>query len=579
VSVLRFCARLGIRLLPLVVVIGTISCSAASTFQDLELPPTNIPAEVAKPQTPPAVEAAPSAPAALDLELKTPIEGRSQPLPSQKLQKELSKSLTALHNGYLSDARHHLESALKLDPTSANLYFVKGLIAARGNDLPDARAAWEKSLSLEANNMLPMLALGQFLLLREDYDGSEIYLQRARATDPNAWRPDQLLSVLSLRRHDYAQAVTFAEQSLDLGKSQANAARLPLAEALIALNERAKAVETLNGFLHNNPPRELTPIAQQLLNTLQAGPDAMVTDSANAGAVPNSGNSKFSFAVLPLLPISLPTWIPADVDESMPIVEAGASCPMDDVLAGAAKNVEKFVKSVDHFTATESLDHELVDDWGFAERREKRHFDYVVEISEPRHGFFSVKEYRNGTGDLNQFPDGIATLGLPSIVLLFHPYFRDDYELTCEGLGRWKNTPAWQVHFIQRPGRPSLRSYRIGVAGPSYSVGLKGRVWIDKKTLQVVRIESDLVSPLPGIKLAAEHQDVEFAPVKFRDLRQPMWLPATANIYFDLRGRKFRRLNTFSDYLLFSVDDKQKISAPKETEAASDVPATQTAKP
>jgi hypothetical protein len=104
-------------------------------------------------------------------------------------------------------------------------------------------------------------------------------------------------------------------------------------------------------------------------------------------------------------------------------------------------------------------------------------------------------------------------------------------------------------------------------------IPLKGRAWIQKDDLQVVRIETDLVAPLPEIKLAAEHQDIEFGPVKFRNLKESLWLPATANIYFDFKGRKFRRKNTFRDYLLFSVDDKQKITVPKVTEASADDPA------
>jgi len=49
-----------------------------------------------------------------------------------------------------------------------------------------------------------------------------------------------------------------------------------------------------------------------------------------------------------------------------------------------------------------------------------------------------------------------------------------------------------------------------------------------------------------------------------------MWLPTSADIYFDLRGRHIRRKNTFSNYLLFSVNEKQSISPPKESKAVED---------
>jgi hypothetical protein len=274
---------------------------------------------------------------------------------------------------------------------------------------------------------------------------------------------------------------------------------------------------------------------------------------------------------LPELSLSkpdLPRWIPASTDDAIPVVEAGVSCPLQDVVDGAALRVKEFMKSVDRFTATETLEHQVVNQWGIPTSDQRRSFSYVVAISEIRVGYLDVEEYRNGTQDLSVFPDGIATKGLPAMVLLFHPYYRDDYEFVCEGLGHWKNGSAWQLHFQQKPGKRSrLRGFRIGTAGPVVPITLKGRAWVTKDSFQVVRIETDLAAPMPEIKLMAEHQDVEFGPVQFRNQKESMWLPMSADIYFDLKGRRIRRKNTFRDYLLFSVGDKQSISAPKEAKA------------
>jgi hypothetical protein len=32
---------------------------------------------------------------------------------------------------------------------------------------------------------------------------------------------------------------------------------------------------------------------------------------------------------------------------------------------------------------------------------------------------------------------------------------RDNFEMTCEGLGRWHEQAAWLVHFKQREDRPA----------------------------------------------------------------------------------------------------------------------------
>jgi tetratricopeptide (TPR) repeat protein len=498
-----------------------------------------------------------------------------------KFQKELSKALDALRHDHLDNAELHLEAAFKISPTNSSVDYARGLLADRRGDLSGAQSWWEKSLALEPSSTLAMLGLGQIMIRKGDLDSAEAYLQKARAVDPHSWRPYALLAVASLERHSYSDTVNYAEHSLELGKSLANTVRLPLAEALIALDKREDSRRVLAAFLEAKPSQDQATLAQHFLKRLQASPDAFITDAPSIAHASAPAGTKFKFVELPLIPLGYPNWLPANIDDSLPPVEAGVACPTEEILAGASKNVQKFIQSVDHFTATEILDHEVVDNWGLASRREKRKFDYIVEISEISHGYLNVQEYRNGTRDIGVFPDGVATLGLPSIVLLFHPYFRESYELTCEGLGRWRDTQAWQFRFVQRPGKMSLRAYRAGETGMAVPVALKGRAWIDKRTLQVVRIESDLVAPLPNIKLAAEHQDLEYAPVKFHALKESMWLPASADIYFDLRGRKFRRHNTFSDYLLFSVDDRQKISAPKETAATGDTPGTsnETAKP
>jgi hypothetical protein len=58
--------------------------------------------------------------------------------------------------------------------------------------------------------------------------------------------------------------------------------------------------------------------------------------------------------------------------------------------------------------------------------------------------------------------------------------------------------------------------------------------------------------------------------VKFHNGQVNLWLPQSAEIYYDWRGRRIHRRHSFSNYLLFGVDDRQKISAPKVQDVATD---------
>ena len=106
----------------------------------------------------------------------------------------------------------------------------------------------------------------------------------------------------------------------------------------------------------------------------------------------------------------------------------------------------------------------------------------------------------------------------------------------------------------------------MGFEGPSHPVALKGRAWIDAESYQIVRLETDLVAPVPEIRLVADRTAIEYGPVHFRTRNVEMWLPSTAEVYFDWKGRRFHRRHSFSNYLLSAVDEKQRISAPKSVE-------------
>jgi len=253
--------------------------------------------------------------------------------------------------------------------------------------------------------------------------------------------------------------------------------------------------------------------------------------------------------------------MPPDVDDSMPAVEPTAGCPLQKIQDEAGQRVSEFVDAVNRIAATESLDNEVIDRSGLPVRRTSRSFSYVASVEQVRPGVYTMEEYRNGMMDLDMFPERIATLGLTALVMAFHPSYRDDYEVTCEGLSRWHGGLAWQVHFRQKANKPArLRSYRVNAK--SYPISLRGRAWISAETFQIESLETGLVSPVPQIQLRAEHIAVEYMPVKFVSHDQELWLPESAEIHFDLNNRRMHRRHHFRNYMLFAVDEKQKISIP-----------------
>ncbi len=96
-----------------------------------------------------------------------------------------------------------------------------------------------------------------------------------------------------------------------------------------------------------------------------------------------------------------------------------------------------------------------------------------------------------------------------------------------------------------------------------YPVKLKGRAWIAADTYQVIRLETDLLEQIPAIHLFVDHLMIEYRPVQFQKRRVELWLPETAELYFDFKGHRYHRRHSLSDFQLFSVDTSQQIQQPQ----------------
>ena len=147
------------------------------------------------------------------------------------------------------------------------------------------------------------------------------------------------------------------------------------------------------------------------------------------------------------------------------------------------------------------------------------------------------------------------------MALIFHPDMRENFEMNCEGLGDRKGQATWLIHFRQRNDKPNnMHSYRVGKE--SHAVNLKGRAWITADKFQIVRIETEMITPMPEIQLLSEHHIVEYGPIPFPKKDTTLWLPKSAEIYFDFRKHHYYRRHSFDHYMLYSVDTDEKRKEP-----------------
>jgi len=483
-----------------------------------------------------------------------------------KARKHTKHGIAALKSGKWDEANKRLDAAYRLVPDNPDVNFLLGYTYFEKKEFDRAADFLGNASNLSPHNVQALTLLGRLRLQQEDYSRAVSNLEKAVLVDRDYWVAHDLLASSYLKQQKYEKARDEAQLALNKAKGNALASQLVLGQALVNLGQRQEGIQVLKDFLVSSPKNPTVPQVKDLIARLEAQPVASAASSANVGPsiTPVTG-------VDPLIAAGEPTfsvrpWQPPAIDNNRPSIAANVSCP-NDIVEKTSARVEELVRDVSRIAAIEHLLHEQLDEMGDAITKESRTFNYVASFAEVS-GSIAVDEYRQEHLGLADFPDQISSSGFATLALVFHPKMRDSFEMVCEGLGELRGQATWMVHFRQREDRPArMHDYRVG--GDLYSLKLKGRSWITADKFQIVRIESELVNPIPQIRLAGEHQVVEYGPVPFQKRNMQLWLPQSAEIYLDFRRHRYYRKHSFDHYMLFLVDADEKRKEPTAKPAES----------
>ena len=510
--------------------------------------------------------------------------------PPAKALKEMEKGLESMQVGKLNEAEQHLKKAQDMAPKSPDVNYLLGVLYMRRGNSAQAREYLQKAVDAAPNHASALLALGEAEMQQRDYSKAAETLERGLQLRPTAWRAHYMAGVASYQMRDYDKALEQAQAALVSGQDKTEGALLLVGQAQAALHQRDAALATFNQYLKEQPNGSRVAAARHEIEKLNAATGRGQVELASAVTpvgVGGAGNGGASSDVallrtkgdsdesametaelpdLPALPLTTETnWAPPDVDEEKLMFDTSAdACSLSSITAKVGARIEELVSNVDRFTATEQMEHTALSPMGIQVSQETRQFNYLVEIRKSGSQDLDVQEYRDGSVSVQQFPAHLGTVGLPTLVLVFHPYYQPKYDFRCEGGGTWNGRKTWVVHFQQKANSHSeMLVYHVN--GRFYPVGMKGRAWIDEETSQILAMESDMIKPIPEIRLMRDHQLIEYGPVAFANAGTKMWLPKSADWYCSISGRRYHRRHSFSNFLLFSIDDSQKIGKPKDT--------------
>jgi tetratricopeptide (TPR) repeat protein len=471
-----------------------------------------------------------------------------------KARREMEKALTALEKNDLKEARRRLDQLARMAPAHPDVNYLLGILHLKLAEAEAARAYLEKALRLQPSHVSAQLALSGLFYHQQEFAAAIPLLEGVLAANPQNWEARWMLASAYFQRHEYEAAREQLEQALPASGEPQPLLLLLLARTHLALGRQERARQQIERLLREHPQHAAAATARQLLETLDR--------AEPVGAVPVPLAVVKPERVAPMRPSVEPRrWAPPAVDELRPPTVAGVTCPLREVLRGARRRASELVHHLERFTATEHVRFAQLDEYGGSRNPIEHRWEYLVSIRQVQPGRLAIEETRNPEASPSLWPSHLMTRGLAALGLVFHPYYLDDFHMECEGLSHGAGPPAWQIRFEQRRDRPAR--FRVFYTNRRrWPLLLKGRAWISANHFHVLRLETNLLEPIPEIGLQHEHLSIRYQPVRFRHRDVELWLPAEANFYIQYKGRRYHYQHHFREYLLFSVEIEHTPSLP-----------------
>ena len=189
---------------------------------------------------------------------------------------------------------------------------------------------------------------------------------------------------------------------------------------------------------------------------------------------------------------------------------------------------------------------------------------YIIQ-NESTTGHYALQEYRaNSMGQptpVGGRAEGfMATTNFVSILTVFLPDWQPGIAFRFLGQQRVAGRRTYVIAFAQHPAlSPPLADFQRSSEGVTDRLHLQGVAWITANDFHALRLHSDLLYPLPDVRLTRLSGDIDYRPRHVGDSEKIYWLPVGVTVRLDWAGKRLRNQHILSDYVLFKVDAHGKI--------------------
>lgn len=253
------------------------------------------------------------------------------------------------------------------------------------------------------------------------------------------------------------------------------------------------------------------------------------------------------------------------------LAPAADQAPLDAILQKTGLNVEAFFKGFQNATAHERIEEEQIGKGGKVKRALEQKFHYLL-LSAPYQGGMSLDEYRTNETGAASGPVGLTdgfmlTAGFASASLAFHPAYQAGAKFRLLGRTTIEGVDCDVVAYAQVPEKAKMFE-RFSSNSATALVLHQGLAWISPADSRIVRLRTELLQPLPQVRLQRETTEIHYSLVQFKEVPTPVSLPAEVTVTVQWKGKTFRNQHQYTDFKLFNTavhENRQAQSPPSPT--------------
>src|SRR5271157_2312334 len=435
--------------------------------------------------------------------------------------------LADLQSGSVASAQEDFSQAalVKLSPAEepriANSLIALGVMAEWSGDWPKALALFMQALKLGPEDPLTLQEVGRTLVNQKNWEAADEYLLKAE----KAGAPPEI--------------------------------RLLRCQAALEEGDVQEADQEMRAYLAGRDIKSFPPPVR----ALYAQVDTQV------------GLQSFSKAkslVDEPLPQLLKEWPELQATE-----HAAEQSQLKAILEKTGAPVEAFFRDFQNATSRELIQEEKLGKGGKVKESLEQKFQYLL-LTTPYQGGLSLEEYRTNAAGERISQTGLdegfmLSAGFASASLLFHPAYQGGTRFRHLGRVHENGASYDVVAFAQDPAKAKMVE-RFSTRETSVMVLHQGLAWIDPKDFRIVRLRTDLLIPMPKVRLQRETTEITYAQVRFKDVPTPLSLPARVTVTVQWKGATFQNQHQYSDFKLFNTAVKEKHLTPQATPPTDPVP-------